>query len=422
MLTRDIDLEAAILDLVDNSVHSLVEETGLDVSDFLLGDRRPRLRVNAGVEVSTKEDRFEVRDTCGGISVSDAQNHVFLFGAPSGAMSTTGLGVYGIGLKRAVFKLGKTIDVYSRRKGEEFQVHIDVDEWRNKTGWTFDFVKPDPRLRARLERDGTVIAVNRLREGVGQRFGLNPFRKELERRMSTTYALFLKAGLKIMVNGQQLEASLPEIAWSNGLTPSRRYFTIDDVAVLLVGGIAGRTDQGPRGGWYVFCNGRMVLEADRTELTGWGENFPSFHSKYNSFVGYVYFRSTNPQSLPWTTTKNSVVRDNVVYEKALQEMKVQGRPIINFLNKLYPSEVPEEGVAERALIEDAKPVPLDQIPKRDTVFTARPRKAKSDYVNIMYKVLKKDVDRVRASIGKPEMPAYKVGLFTFKYYLEKESS
>src|SRR2546427_5699499 len=78
MLTRDIDLPAAILDLVDNSVHSLVEATGLDVSAFLLGDRRPHLRRHARIEVVTTEDRFEVRDTCGGIGGSDAQNHVFL--------------------------------------------------------------------------------------------------------------------------------------------------------------------------------------------------------------------------------------------------------------------------------------------------------------------------------------------------------
>ena len=52
-------------------------------------------------------------------------------------------------------------------------------------------------------------------------------------------------------------------------------------------------------GWYVICNGRVILEADRRTNTGWGlveENanrvvIPTFHNQFARFRGLVIFDS-----------------------------------------------------------------------------------------------------------------------------------
>jgi hypothetical protein len=37
-------------------------------------------------------------------------------------------------------------------------------------------------------------------------------------------------------------------------------------------------------GWYVICNGRIVLAADKTEVTGWGAAvLPTFQPKFSAF-------------------------------------------------------------------------------------------------------------------------------------------
>src|SRR5437016_5230618 len=114
MLTRDLSLRDCILDLVDNSVHSLVRHNNLDVVSDLFSGRMPRKSVDATVELELSPTRFSISDTCGGITVDEAKNFVFLFGKPQPDPKHTGLGVYGIGMKRALFKIGRMITVKSQ--------------------------------------------------------------------------------------------------------------------------------------------------------------------------------------------------------------------------------------------------------------------------------------------------------------------
>ncbi len=103
MLTRDITLAECILDLIDNSIHSLVVNERLDVMDHLIAGTTPPA-INHKVEINFSPSKFSIKDNCGGITLDDAEHHVFLLGKPSHEKTSTGLGVYGIGMKRAFFK------------------------------------------------------------------------------------------------------------------------------------------------------------------------------------------------------------------------------------------------------------------------------------------------------------------------------
>src|SRR6266480_4534707 len=120
MLTRDIRLIDCILDLVDNSVHSLVRRKSLDVTEGITEGKWPRLRGSASVNLTVERSSFTIVDTCGGIPIDEARESVFRFGSTSKETGTLGLSVFGIGMKRAFFKLGRMIAMRSRTEDEEF--------------------------------------------------------------------------------------------------------------------------------------------------------------------------------------------------------------------------------------------------------------------------------------------------------------
>ncbi len=115
VLPRDIGLADCILDLVDNAIDSFVRHSNIDVMNILLENSPPRIGAEnstASIIISFSENSFSIRDTCGGITIQEAKDYVFKFGLPeekTKSYSGRGLSVFGIGMKRAFFKIGRLI-------------------------------------------------------------------------------------------------------------------------------------------------------------------------------------------------------------------------------------------------------------------------------------------------------------------------
>jgi hypothetical protein len=107
MLTRDIDLVDCILDLLDNSVDGISEAARRGGRQLAL--QRPF----AGHRVNITYDRnhFAIVDASGGIPIQVAEEYAFRFGRPDDAppLNEGTIGLYGIGMKRAIFKMGNVI-------------------------------------------------------------------------------------------------------------------------------------------------------------------------------------------------------------------------------------------------------------------------------------------------------------------------
>jgi len=115
-LPRDITLSDSILDLVDNSIHRLITGLDLDLCEYLFTGT-VAATLNAVIDITFGPSSFSITDDCGGISINDAKEQVFRFGEPVKAAKRkpqTGLGVYGIGMKRAFFKIGRQISIHSQ--------------------------------------------------------------------------------------------------------------------------------------------------------------------------------------------------------------------------------------------------------------------------------------------------------------------
>ncbi len=397
MLTKDISLQECILDLLDNSVHSLIRQNDLDVMQSLFEGKLPRKSVDASVKIEFSPTLFRIKDTCGGISIKEAKEQIFLFGKPQPDPKHTGLGVYGIGMKRAMFKIGEDIKVQSHTTTEKFLVELNVPTWKKSPNWTLNFTHAE---KAKSVEGGTTIEVRTLLDTPEKYFGLTSFKQSLIQRISVSYALFIKAGLEITVNGTKVEGDIPSFAEGKELKPVRQAFKKDGVDVLVLAGLSPRDDRRAHG-WYIFCNGRLVLEADKTEKTGWGLNHvPNFHPKYNHFLGFVYFRSKDVRKLPWTTTKEGVERESKIYQYALQEMRSVSRAVLDFLNDMY-GDIELKGLDERHLLDNAKEVKIEKVAgRKNTGFVAEvAKRSENDLVVIQYKKSRKDVEKVKKAIG-----------------------
>lgn len=61
MLTRDLTLSDCILDLIDNSIHTLISESNLDVSDHLFTGTKAQ-KVKALIEITFTAAKFQIKD------------------------------------------------------------------------------------------------------------------------------------------------------------------------------------------------------------------------------------------------------------------------------------------------------------------------------------------------------------------------
>jgi len=346
MLTRDIGLNRAIIDLIDNSVD---------------GARRLRPGVNAdlsGLEITltVNAGEFRIKDNCGGIGVELARKHAFRIGRPKDMPATpNSVGQFGVGMKRALFKFGRYFTVSSMTRTDQFRVNVDVDDWeKDESRWVFKFdeVKTDVDLPE--AQTGTDIVVSRLRDSVSSVFGLPTFQNSLRREIESAQQEYLGNGLTISLNGISLLSSPWKLLRNSGLglEPGKAEKTLDvdgdgHVYVRLFAGI--ETPSPRLAGWYVFCNGRMVLEADQNPITGWGKLAegrglvaPKYHNQFARFRGYAFFDSESAGLLPWNTTKTGVDGDSQVYQAIVLEMVELMRPILEFLRRLDDEkEAPE---------------------------------------------------------------------------------
>ena len=431
MITRDLSVDESILDLIDNAIDAAVTRQCVNVMSVLTkqsNDFRRFAQAKVSIEIDVDNDSFMIRDSCGGISIEDARETVFRFGNPQERPALGGLSVYGIGMKRSFFKLGRKISVQSETENESFHIEIDVDEWVGKgdDDWDFTFSKTET-LDEPPSAPGTTITITQLSEAARRSCGRPRFARTLRGKIGSAYALFLAGGLEIEVNGESATSKLPaSVTASSQIQPARQQFEFGGVDVLIIAGVSPRNDR-RRHGWYVFCNGRMVLDADKTEVTGWvgGGGLPKWHTKFGHFVGYLYFRSDDVHKLPWRTTKQGVVLDSAVYQRALAEMQLQARPVLGFLSKLYPGEIEADEIPEREGMRKEAAVSITKLAADDAPFKFTPPQPRPDrsevLISIQYKKKRGDIEHVKKCIDSlGNASARKVGEYAFDYLKAQE--
>ncbi|VWM12269.1 ATP-binding protein [Burkholderia lata] len=339
MLTRDIALEQAVLDLVDNSVDGA--KSMKDDGEHPFEGRQ--------VEINFDRDNFRIWDNCGGFDSDTARDYAFRFGRPAAAKATPhSIGQFGVGMKRALFKFGNRFIVRSATAEDSWSVDVDVPTWENdEPNWEFPWAKFDADDKLSQHNPGTEIVVTNLRQEVSWKFSLKNFENNIISLIKSKHRQFIAGGLQITVNGTAIDATSLQLLIRDDGTfapgTDQLVFGDDENTQVKVRIIVGVGPSVPReAGWYVVCNGRVILEADRRSITGWGlieesSNsiaIPTFHNQFARFRGIVHFDSQDSSRVPWNTTKTDVDQDNSVWQATFERMMEMMRPVISFLNDL----------------------------------------------------------------------------------------
>lgn len=345
MLTRDIKLEDAVLDLLDNCVDGILRSKKGDGS-------RPYEGYKA--EIVFNKDSFEISDNCGGIPWN-LHDYAFRMGRaldhPPDAPGT--VGVYGIGMKRAIFKIGKYCLISTRNGKDQYEVEISPEWLDDESKWSL----PVNSARRTMEEDGTTIVIGNLNPGIAEQFNESAkrFKAELERMVSTHYAYIIDKGFEVVINGEPVKPRTAKIVFDSrlregaaGIRPYIFRTTTDGVQVFLVVGftrpIPSQSEiideqeatrySSMDAGWTVICNDRAVLYCERSELTGWGEaGVPRYHTQFIAISGIVEFRAEDARKLPTTTTKRGIDASSPLYLQIKNKMREGMRIFTDYTNK-----------------------------------------------------------------------------------------
>ena len=196
MLTRDIKLEDAILDLLDNCLDGALRAANGNPVDYS----------KHRIAITMDKTSFEIVDNCGGIPRDVAINYAFKMGRDSDDTrddENETIGMYGVGMKRAIFKMGEEASVQSVNGADAFEVII-APEWLKDKEWKN---LPIQNLMAAtaLSEPGTRIRVTKLYQGIVRHFTSDAFINELQKSISEHFTMFLQQGLQVFVNGKPEE-------------------------------------------------------------------------------------------------------------------------------------------------------------------------------------------------------------------------
>lgn len=421
LLTRDISMVAAFLDLVDNSVNAAVApmsdklETASDYQALMVNED---VQPNVDIRLELSKDKIQVNDSAPGISASTAKDYVFKFGRASGEPHESDrLSVYGIGLKRAIFKLGNRIEIVSDHVEGGFELELDVQQWASDptVPWKLEIASREP---ADASKCGTTITIKDLYEETARRLEDGVFEGQLVQAISRTYAFYLARFVKIFVNKKPVEG----INIQMGDNYAAEFFNVGDVTCSISAGIGvpeGEIFRDRRSGWFVFCNGRTVISADKTPLTGWSSGLPIFQPKHRPFLGTVFFVSSNPENLPWTTTKAGINEDSSLWQEAKRLMGTAGQSVVSFLDGRYKDEGTGVPSKDLRLAAGTSISAFEAAVSKKKNFTPPEKKAPKT-TKIQFDAKVDDVESIKEYLQKPSMSGRDVGRYTFSFFLRNE--
>lgn len=345
MLTRDIELVDAILDLVDNCLDGAMR--------ILNGDNSGSTPYEGfKVDISFDEEHFRISDNCGGIPKQVALESAFRMGRHDSERDKDlpTVGVYGIGMKRAIFKMGEDASVFCNTQNDCYEVEISKEWMKDDNLWHLPLID-------REDCDGeygTKIEVKQLRDGIKQQLGSQDFVDNLYKIISTHFSYIISKGLHIKINGESIEPDISITRFAkdfsnkkDSIAPYIYKNNLDGVDVEVAIGFyrALGTDEEEQdekdgksvstsAGITIICNDRVVLHNDKTHVTGWGEaGVPRYHTQFIGISGVVIFQSNTPAKLPLKTTKRGVDSSTQIYALVKDKVREGIKIFTDFTNK-----------------------------------------------------------------------------------------
>ena len=267
-ITRDSSVQACIFDLIDNSIDAwhgaLLESDPTREKKFGVLQDFTGLKV----KVVINEEKVSVSDNGPGLDPSSVEISALRFGARSSKSS--GIGLFGVGLNRAIFKIGGVGFINSKTKTEQTLLEIDVSNYTNSdddwsitalsefysgpSGFSITIEKPNSQALRYLRREKNI--------------------SETKIQSSEIYAYFLSRGMKLFINEEEIFESFIDLRDDSPFPLITDFVRLDnDAQIKILAGQhskhrfsaekrkTGHTNKGLTSdyGWNVYCNDRAIL-------------------------------------------------------------------------------------------------------------------------------------------------------------------
>lgn len=323
-LTRDISVEACIFDLIDNSIDA-ARDTIFASGGEKRADGLPESYGGFKIALSFSNGGCSIEDNCGGITVDRLKTMVLRFGQRSS--HPMGIGIFGLGLNRALFKLGRVSHLKTDTGFQRAELILNTEEYLKSDDWSL----PAEEFKS-SGKAGTSIEIRQLPEDIARTFADGEWVEEYRRKVGRRYGRFIQKGLEIEINGAPVPDGEVRIRKNSPFPEEYKFYKKDGVTVHIRFGqhVDHRFSAEPdydkarnipltdQFGWTVLCNDRAIVVSDQTWKTGWETKF---HTEFYGFVGIVSFDADDPAKLPWDTTKADVDMYNRAYQTALEDMR-----------------------------------------------------------------------------------------------------
>lgn len=321
-LTKDVTTLEAIFDLVDNSIdaarESLIKKGGKRGKDNL-----PESYEGYYVSIRIDNDSIRILDNCSGIDRETLSKRALYTNKPS--QHEYGIGLYGIGLKRSLLKMGTDFSFYVDNGVEAFKSYFD----NNGIGGNEDH----PIYADIVPSKGnakSLFSVSNIKNEIKNDFHNPRWFNNAEREFSLRYGIYLKKGFKIILHHVKNKKRVnvigiaPTLRKECEFPPTQEIINFDGVEVIIETGIhSDYIFPGEEGhslsnnrklteffGIYFSCNDRVIVSASTEKAYGWASKW---HSEYNGYVCWVKFISKNAALLPWNTAKTALRTDSSLF-------------------------------------------------------------------------------------------------------------
>ncbi|QXX81617.1 MULTISPECIES: ATP-binding protein [unclassified Providencia] len=329
-LTKDITTLEAIFDLVDNSIDAardLLIEQKCSRGD----DNLPSSYSGFYICIRIDEDSLRVLDNCSGIDRDTLSTRTLYTNKPS--EHEYGIGLYGIGLKRSMLKMGTEFSFYVDNGIEGFKSHFNNKAiGGGKDSPVYADVVPT-KLRKK-----SLFNVSNIKSEIKNDFHNSKWFDNAIKEFSNRYSIYIKKGLKIVLHHvknkvrKNIEGVSPSLKLDGKFLPTKKCLYIQGVDVIIESGIHSEyIFPGEEGhsiannkkltdsfGIYFSCNDRVIVAASTEKVHGWATKW---HSEYNGYVCWVKFISKNAGLLPWNTAKSALRTDSALFLEVREQLQ-----------------------------------------------------------------------------------------------------
>ncbi|WP_148090378.1 ATP-binding protein [Vibrio viridaestus] len=358
-LTKDVTTLEALFDLVDNSIDAARDS--LLRNKYKIGrDGLPEDYFGYGVKIRIDQNSVRILDNCSGIDEETLSKRALYTNKPS--QHEYGIGLYGIGLKRSLLKMGT-----------DYALSVDNGRVECKTKFTNKSIggnreqTPIANEYVSKKRVKSFFSVSKLKTEISNDLHSPKWFENAVEIFQLRYGIYLKKGFQIVLHNvvckrrENIEGVAPSMRLDGPVLPERKRIKFGDVEVVIESGIhsdyvfPGEESHNLSNnrkltqffGIYFSCNDRVIVAASTEKIHGW---LAKWHSEYNGFVCWVKFISKDAGLLPWNTAKTALRTDSSLFLEVREQLQPIADEYRSEIKKRY-SDKPNKSKKNKILDE-----------------------------------------------------------------------